>query len=64
MSYALALRKPGVRRALSRVAANLTAVVAVSAIFGLKAYIDTQGRAHAATPDPYEARVMAAGLAR
>jgi hypothetical protein len=36
---------PALRRIASRAAANLVAVVAISAIFGLKAYIDGQTRA-------------------
>jgi hypothetical protein len=51
-----------IRRIASRAAANLVAVIAISAIFGLKAYIDSQARAaapmklahaDAATYDPY-----------
>lgn len=38
-----------IRRVASRAAANLVAVIAISAIFGLKAYIDGQARA-AMTP--------------
>lgn len=37
------------RRLASRAAANLVAVAAISAIFGLKAYIDLQAGASAAT---------------
>jgi hypothetical protein len=39
-----------IRRIASRAAANLVAVIAISAIFGLKAYIDGQARAATATP--------------
>lgn len=56
MSYAFALRRPGVRRALSRAAANLVAVVAVSAIFGLKAQLDAQARTYAQAAEPREVR--------
>ncbi len=35
-----------IRRIASRAAANLVAVIAITAIFGLKAYIDNQARAH------------------
>lgn len=34
------MSNPEIRRIASRAAANLVAVVAISAIFGLKAYID------------------------
>ncbi|MBB5518023.1 hypothetical protein [Amphiplicatus metriothermophilus] len=44
MSFAYALRRPAVRRALSRAAANLAAVAAVTAIFALKAYVDARAR--------------------
>lgn len=54
MSYAFALRRPGVRRALSRAAANLAAVVAVSAIFGLKAQLDAQARTYVQAAEPHE----------
>lgn len=43
MSHAYAFRRPAVRRALSRAAANLVAVIAVCAIFGLKAHLDGPG---------------------
>ena len=38
-------KSPVINRALSRAAANLVAVAAITAIFGLKAYIDGQARA-------------------
>lgn len=40
---------PQFRRLASRAAANLVAVAAISAIFGLKAYIDLQVGASAAS---------------
>lgn len=57
MSYAYALRRPAVRRALSRAVANLVAVAAVTAIFALKAYVDARARdlaSLAATPPAAE----------
>jgi hypothetical protein len=45
MTQAIALRKVA-----SRAAANLVAVVAISAIFGLKAYIDNEARHVFAAP--------------
>ena len=46
---------PALRRLASRAAANLVAVIAITAIFGLKAVIDRDARpaahaAHAAAP--------------
>lgn len=40
---------PKIRRLASRAAANLVAVAAISAIFGLKAYIDLYTKTHAQT---------------
>lgn len=37
---------PALRRLASRAAANLAAVIAVTAIFGLKAYIDGKTHPH------------------
>jgi hypothetical protein len=42
------IENPQFRRLASRAAANLVAVAAISAIFGLKAYIDLQAGAGAA----------------
>lgn len=53
---------PNFRRLASRAAANLVAVAAISAIFGLKAYIDLYARSHA--PEKSSAEIaLAAGLA-
>lgn len=43
-TIAHALRRPAARRLLSRAAANLVAVIAITTIFGLKAYIDAAAR--------------------
>lgn len=50
------------RRIASRAAANLVAVLAVTAIFGLKAYID--GKARAGHPAGAEAHAFPIGDAR
>ena len=44
----LALRRPAVRRVLSRACANLLAVAAITTIFALKALIDMTAPAQAA----------------
>lgn len=44
----LALRRPAVRRVLSRACANLLAVGVITTIFALKALIDMTAPAHAA----------------
>lgn len=44
-SIAHALRRPAARRLISRACANLLAVAAITAIFGLKALIDTTANA-------------------
>lgn len=53
------MQRPVLHRALSRAAANLVAVAAITAIFGLKAYVDQQTgaglRAQPAEPALYEA---------
>lgn len=55
------MQNPEFRRLASRTAANLVAVVAVSAIFGLKAYIDLNMPGHA-TARPASEIALASGL--
>lgn len=49
-----------IRRVVSRAAANLVAVIAISAIFGLKAYIDRETRAASLAPAPANLAYVAA----
>lgn len=44
-SIARTLRRPAARRLISRACANLLAVCAITAIFGLKALVDTSANA-------------------
>lgn len=44
-SIAHALRRPAARRLISRACANLLAVCAITAIFGLKALVDARATA-------------------
>jgi hypothetical protein len=53
-------RNPQIRRLASRAAANLVAVAAISAIFGLKAYIDLYAAGHAAARPGAEVAIAAA----